>query len=29
MEGTIILDDGSKIALSRFLCFAEKVHNKW
>ena len=29
MEGTIILDDGSKIALCRFLCFAEKVHNKW
>ena len=29
MDGTITLDDGSKIELKRFLCFAEKVHNKW
>lgn len=29
MDGTITLDDGSKIQLKHFLCFAEKVHNKW
>ena len=29
MDGALVLDDGSKIQLSRFLCFAEKVHNKW
>lgn len=29
MDGEITLDDGSKIQLSHFLCFAEKVHNKW
>ncbi len=29
MDGLITLDDGSKITLDHFLCFAEKVHNKW
>lgn len=29
LDGRITLDDGSKISLNRFLCFAEKVHNKW
>ena len=29
MDGTLTLDDGSKISLNHFLCFAEKVHNKW
>jgi hypothetical protein len=29
MSGTLILDDGSKIKLKNFLCFAEKVVNKW
>ena len=29
MDGTITKDDGSKIQLNHFLCFAEKVHNKW
>ena len=29
MDGLITLDDGSKITLNHFLCFAEKVHNKW
>ena len=29
MDGTITLDDGNKIQLKHFLCFAEKVHNKW
>ena len=29
MDGAITLDDGSKIMLEHFLCFAEKVHNKW
>ncbi len=29
MDGTIVLDDGTTIELKRFLCFAEKVHNKW
>ena len=26
---TITLDDGGKLELRHFLCFAEKVHNKW
>ncbi|HWP21767.1 MAG TPA: DUF2804 domain-containing protein [Candidatus Cryosericum sp.] len=29
MDGTLVLDDGSKITLKHFLAFAEKVHNKW
>ncbi|MGN0532479.1 MAG: DUF2804 domain-containing protein [Eubacterium sp.] len=29
MSGTAILDDGTKIELKDFLCFAEKVHNKY
>ena len=29
MDGLITLDDGSKIQLNHFLCFAEKVHNEW
>jgi hypothetical protein len=29
MDGTLVLDDGTKIILEHFLCFAEKVHNKW
>jgi len=29
MDGTLTLDDGTKIELKHFLCFAEKVHNKW
>ena len=29
MDGKLVLDDGSKISLNHFLCFAEKVHNKW
>ena len=29
MTGTMILDDGSKVELKDFLCFAEKVHNKY
>ena len=29
MTGTMILDDGTKIELKDFLCFAEKVHNKY
>ena len=29
MDGTLTLDDGTKIELRRFLCFAEKVRNKW
>lgn len=29
MSGTAILDDGTKIILKDFLCFAEKVHNKY
>ena len=29
MDGVLTLDDGSKIELNHFLCFAEKVHNKW
>jgi hypothetical protein len=28
-NGTIMLDDGSKIVLKDFLGFAEKVYNKW
>ena len=29
MDGTLTLDDGGKIQLNHFLCFAEKVRNKW
>ena len=29
MNGTAILDDGTKIELKDFVCFAEKVHNKY
>ena len=29
MSGTAVLDDGRKIQLKDFLCFAEKVHNKY
>ncbi len=29
MDGTLTLDDGTKIELKHFLCFAEKVRNKW
>lgn len=29
MSGTAVLDDGTKIQLKDFLCFAEKVHNKY
>lgn len=29
MTGTAILDDGTKIHIKDFLCFAEKVHNKY
>lgn len=29
MDGFVTLDDGSKLKLTHFLCFAEKVHNKW
>ena len=29
MSGTAVLDDGRKIELKDFLCFAEKVHNKY
>ena len=29
MTGTMILDDGKKVELKDFLCFAEKVHNKY
>ena len=29
MSGTAILDDGTKIEIKDFLCFAEKVHNKY
>ena len=28
-NGTMILDDGTKIVLKDFLAFAERVHNKW
>lgn len=29
MDGTITADDGEVVKLEHFLCFAEKVHNKW
>ena len=29
MTGTMILDDGTKVELKDFLCFAEEVHNKY
>lgn len=29
MNGTAVLDDGTKIELTDFICFAEKVHNKY
>jgi hypothetical protein len=29
MDGLLTLDDGGKIELKRFLCFAEKVRNNW
>lgn len=29
MTGTAVLDDGTKVELKDFLCFAEKVHNKY
>ncbi len=29
MSGTAVLDDGTKINIKDFLCFAEKVHNKY
>lgn len=29
MTGTMILDDGRKVELKDFLCFAEEVHNKY
>lgn len=29
MSGTAVLDDGTKIEIKDFLCFAEKVHNKY
>ena len=29
MNGTAVLDDGTKIELRDFICFAEKVHNKY
>lgn len=29
MDGFVTLDDGTKLKLEHFLCFAEKVHNKW
>lgn len=29
MSGTAVLDDGTKIELKDFICFAEKVHNKY
>ena len=29
MNGTAILDDGTKIEIKDFLCFAEEVHNKY
>ncbi len=29
MDGTLILDVGSKIQLKQFMAFAEKVLNKW
>ena len=29
MNGTAVLDDGTKVELKDFICFAEKVHNKY
>ena len=29
MNGTAVLDDGTTIEVKDFLCFAEKVHNKY
>ena len=29
LSGTAVIDDGTKIELKDFLCFAEKVHNKY
>ena len=29
ISGTAILDDGTKIKVKDFLCFAEKVHNRY
>lgn len=29
MNGTFILDDGTQLEIKDFLCFAEKVHNKY
>ena len=29
MSGTAVLDDGTKIEIKDFLCFAEEVHNKY
>ena len=29
MSGMAILDDGTKIKVKDFLCFAEKVHNRY
>lgn len=29
MNGVMVLDDGTKVELKDFLCFAEKVHNKY
>lgn len=29
MSGTAVLDDGTKIEIKDFLCFAEKVHNRY
>lgn len=29
MDGFVTLDDGTRLELKHFLCFAEKVHNKW
>ena len=29
MTGTAVLDDGTKVQIKDFLCFAEKVHNKY
>ena len=29
MNGTAVLDDGTKIKVKDFLCFAEKVHNRY
>ena len=29
MNGIAVLDDGTKIEVKDFLCFAEKVHNRY